>query len=202
MAEQTLTQVEVKGIRIHVAHNLFCSVAGTTCFRLAAFNIAFCMQNYNCRTKRKFPSRVREITFDEIQVWASSWLDASHPQPPLQASENLFLFIQPPTRFRTLLLPLIVSAWRWFQKESVSTKSKRPPPKSLQSRALFYHTLQIIFHSLPPFVLWKLSHILYPNRSWEQFFLCWAKKSFRLTPHLFVWCPLYWTKLKFKKNSS
>ena len=96
MAEQTLTQEEVKGIGIHVAHNLFCSVAGTTCFRLAAFNIAFCMQNYNCRTKRKFPSRVREITFDEIQVWASSWLDASHPQPPLQASENLFLFdLQP-----------------------------------------------------------------------------------------------------------
>jgi len=51
------------------------------------------------------------------------------------------LSLQPPTRFKTLLLPLIVSAWWWFQKESVFTKSKRPPPKSLQSRAHFYHTL-------------------------------------------------------------
>ena len=32
-------------------------------------------------------------------------------------------------------------------------KIKTPPQKSLQSRALFYHTLQIIFHSLPPSVL-------------------------------------------------
>ena len=88
-------------------------------------------------------------------------------------------------------------------KKSLSPKSQNAPSKipPVQSTFLPYSPNNLP-HRLPPSVLWKLSHILYPNRSWEQFFLCWAKTSFRLTPHLFVWCPLYWTKLKFKKNSS